>query len=583
MSFQGDISSLPLCDVLQNLAANQKTGTLVIFSGNFEGRIQFEKGSVLSYADKAGFSIHQWLVDKEIVPADRMQEAIKRYRRSKRKTLGEILRDLKVIDLETYGEYVTHLVWEAICEVLSLEEGTFEFREGQAEPGFVRREAERLGLQFSPSSLIMEAARRSDDWKNIRRHIPSENEIYWISPSEREHLLEKTEDEITPLTLELLDGTRTLRQVIADLPYSRFDACRCLADLIASKKVKPLDSTKAVEQTSINENPLHATACLRAIHEREPNNRDVLERLASLHESQGQPEESARFTKLLAVSFLEEGDLERARTHLRKSLDLNPKDIITWQKLWDCVRQGGVKDEIYRLGKQYVQHFGKMGLTEMVRERLLELVELFPESRSFKIELAEARFALGEHKLAVQSMMDLGRKLIGKLEYDAAESVFRQVLKFDHQHEKAREYCDQINSGRLEQKRLFWRRVRRGALAASVLALAGLVVWREVVAQHRFLAFTREAFAESLLEEGRYDEAMARVRKIQKENPLTISALVEGRALLEILERKQEGSTDGPAPSGDSTSPAGEASATSATSATGPSPSDPPSASSEWK
>lgn len=539
MSFQGDISSLPLCDVFQNLASNRKTGTLAMTAQDVHAAVQFEDGQIISYSDDAGFSIPQWLVDKGIVPEPGMREGLRRYRKSRKKTLGEILRDLGAIPLDEYRDWFTHLVREALCEVLSFQEGSFEFAEGQTPPEFVQREGRKLERKFAPASLIMEAARRTDDWTKIRLHIPSENEIYWISESQRQHLAESTEDELTGEAVQLLDGSRTIRQVIDALPCSRFEACRCLADLIASKKAQPLDSAQAVERSTASGDPQSATACLKVIHEREPNNREVLENLATLYEAQGMLEESAKYNKLLAISWLEEDDLPKGTTHLRKSLQLNPRDIITWQKLWQCTSRSGSREEILAFARRYVRHFLKLGLTEMARDRLLELVRLYPEEREFKIELADARFALGEHKAAITDLMTLGGRLLKQGDDDGAEAIFRHVLRFDRHHQRAQDLCRDIASGRVQERRRRRRRIRTLSIAAAALALLGLLVNREMRVQGRLLDFARTAWAESLIEREGCDEAIRRLERIREEYPLSIVAASRTSGLIEALRQRR--------------------------------------------
>ena len=166
----------------------------------------------------------------------------------------------------------------------------------------------------------------------------------------------------------------------------------------------PIDSAKAVERSTADD-PKQAIAFLKTILEREPNNRDVLKKLASLSREVELFEDSAKYYKLLAISFLEEGNLPNAKKCLTNSLSLNPKDMITWQKLRDCVYQEGKKEEIVSFGRKYVQNFKELGLMEMVREHLEELVKMFPEEQSLRTELADAQFSLGDHKTATQELM----------------------------------------------------------------------------------------------------------------------------------------------------------------------------------
>ena len=178
MSFKGDIRSLPLSDVLQNLSANQKSGTLSIQGGEAVRRIRFRDGKIVSYADDQGFSILEWLTEKGVVPEESRQEVLRRSGRTRKRTLGEVLRDMGLLDLESYRTYFADLLRETLFETLSVREGTFSFSGDEAQDEMDDREALALDLELSPVSLLMEAARRADDWEKIRRHIPSEDAIY---------------------------------------------------------------------------------------------------------------------------------------------------------------------------------------------------------------------------------------------------------------------------------------------------------------------------------------------------------------------------------------------------------------------
>src|SRR5262245_20978414 len=129
MKFQGDLHALPIVDVAQNLAANRKSGVLTIRRGQEVRRILFRDGKILSYADNSGFSIPRWIEEKGIVDSKVLQKALVRYKRTRRKTLGEILDDAEAIKKEEYLEYIHDLVKEMIYETLTFRDGTFEFSE----------------------------------------------------------------------------------------------------------------------------------------------------------------------------------------------------------------------------------------------------------------------------------------------------------------------------------------------------------------------------------------------------------------------------------------------------------------------
>ena len=354
-------------------------------------------------------------------------------------------------------------------------------------------------------------------------------------------MIEQAEDELTAQTVELLDGTSTLGRVIARLPFSRFEVCRCLSGLISSKTAKPIDSAQVVERTDDGRDASNAIACLETILEREPNNREILKRLAGLYERRGDLEQSAKHHKLLAVSYFEDGALGKAKGRLQKSLDLNPKDIITWQKLWDCVRAEGKDEQTQAFGEKYVKHFQKLGLTEMVRERLVQLTELFPAHQAFRLALAEARFSLGEHKKAVQELTDFGHELLGQNSYELAEAVFERIVKYDHQNNAAHEVLDEIRSGKLEKRKAFRRRLVHSAVVVVCLVFVGVVAVREMAAQRSFFHFTQQVFAESLLEHKRYTAAIEKIEDVRRRHPYTLTAHFGSASLIEILETKRQG------------------------------------------
>ncbi len=541
MSFKGDIQSMSLGDVVQNLASNQKTGTLVIATGTDKPAryVQFRDGKIVSYTDDEGFSILAWFLDKGIVPEHLGSEVVRRSTKAKRKTLGEILRDMQILDLDTYKSYLGDLFRETLYEVLTTREGSFEFLQDDLDEKYGDREVGAHCFDLNPTSIIMETARRTDDWQKIRRHIPSEHEIYAPSRSERARLIEEAQDEVTKAALEFMDGTRALKQVIERLPYSRFDTCRAIAGLIAEKKVRPLDGDLAMHNAAITGEPKDVIMRLKAILEREPNNREVLKRLAELEEQVGSLNESAVHMKLLAISHLDEGDLAQGEASLRRSIELNPKDIATWQKLWDTVRRQDDRERAALVGAEFAEHFRKLGLMEIVRDHLVELVELFPERLRFKVDLADARFALGDHKGAVGALFELAGSLMRKGRLDDAQMLFERILTYEHDNRKARDLFEKIRSGKLAQRRAERRRLVHNSVLFSLFLTLIAYLSFELHTRAELLAVTQGVLADSLIEKGRYDQAIGRIEAVRDAYPFSITAICRIPEFIDLLRQKR--------------------------------------------
>lgn len=540
MSFQGDIPSIPLSDVIQNLAANQQTGALSIQSGQLRCQVGFRKGKIVSYADDQGSPVVDWLLEKEIVPAEAKDDLVRRYARSKRKTLGEFLADMDLMEPDVFRSLAQSVIKERLYDALALRVGTFVFRSGEPALEGEDREVEALGLELNATSILMESARRSDEWLKIRRHIPSENEIYIPADPDVDGLLEETEDEIAREALVLMDGTRTLRQVIAKLPYPRFEVSQAIAHIVAEKKVKILVGDVALQASGGHGDPIQAIGCLEAILEREPGNREILTKLAELNEATGRKDEAAKYNKLLAVSYLDAGDLPAAEERLRKSLAFNVKDHTTWQKLWDTIRHQDDKGKILEFGKQFVAHFHRLGLLEVARDRLLDLIRLFPDQLDLRVDLAETRFELGQKRTAVRDLSDLGRYFLKKKQLDKAGDVFNLILKYDRENQRVRKLCEDIRSGQLEIRRARNRkRIHTAVTAALLITLLGQLAYELHVHGQLFQA-TRTVFAEGLLEEGRHAEAIQHVAAVQRRYPFSLTALYKTPPLLKALRDGHE-------------------------------------------
>ncbi len=566
MKFQGDIASIPITDVAQNLASNRKAGTLSIRRGEDRRRIAFRDGKVVSYSDDRGFSVPRWLEEKGLVDPAVLKRAVAKARRSRRKDLGEHLQAARAMKAEEYRGLLKSLVLDMLYETFTFREGTFEFAENEFVPRDMDPEVTGAGLELPVGPILIEAARRLDDWEAIRRWVPSEDDIYRVAPAEREVILaELGDDETARDTVEILDGVRTIREVIAALPVSRFQAYRAIAGLVTRKFARPIDGAEVLAHFATLKSPREkgkAFAQLKAALDREPGNRVLLKKVADLSRDLGKTEESAILHKLLAPALFEDGDAEGAERALRESLKLNSRDIGAWQKLYDLLARNGNEEALLSFGALMARHLRKMGVEELARDHLQRMVERFPSQVDLHLELAGARFALGEKQAAVEGLLELVRDLLKKGLLDPAERALARVIEYDRGHKRAKEIYEKIRSGKLARQRARRRTVVHGCLAAVLLAGLGTYLGYDLFARREFALTTREVFAEGLLEKGEYRKAVRRLEDVRRKHPFSLLRFLEGKEVLEALkeaERKKEAAAAPkitPLPKADSPAPA---------------------------
>ena len=175
MAFQGSLSELHLPDIIQLVSVSGKTGVFRLIDGAHQGDI--------------------WLHEGRIVHAEHD-------------------------DLS--GE-------EAVYALAIWRTGEFRFEAGIPSP--------RQTIQKSNTNLLMEAARRLDEWRVLSKKIPSVDLIPEFV------ILESREGQINLNTMEWLllskiDGQRSVKQIAAAAGMSVFDSAKLLYGLVATNLIR---------------------------------------------------------------------------------------------------------------------------------------------------------------------------------------------------------------------------------------------------------------------------------------------------------------------------------------------------------
>jgi hypothetical protein len=171
MSLQGSLSELPLPDVIQLVSVSGKTGAFEIRGEQASGRI--------------------YLRDGQIVDA----------------MVGNLRGDSAVYEMAIWSE------------------GTFSF-----DPG---KESGLVTIHMSNASLMMEAARRLDEWRVLSRKIPSLDLVPYFTS--REHGADQVT--LSPqewILVTRIDGERSIEGIAAELKWAPFDVSKLLFGMITT-------------------------------------------------------------------------------------------------------------------------------------------------------------------------------------------------------------------------------------------------------------------------------------------------------------------------------------------------------------
>ncbi len=207
MAIKGSLKEASLPDVLQLLSMGKKSGCLGLSFHDSFGSIYFDAGRIC----------HAAIVNRP---------------------------------LDTENAVYTLFTWTS---------GTFNFEPGvEPEDG-----AERVSVD--PQSLLLEGARRVDEWSLIEKKIPSFDVVYSIDRPR----LTRNRDALSPeqeALLPLLDGHRDINALIRDSGLSEFDVGKALYGLLNASFLLPVGRKRTTPTLPRNASPLERRELASALY-----------------------------------------------------------------------------------------------------------------------------------------------------------------------------------------------------------------------------------------------------------------------------------------------------------------------------
>jgi tetratricopeptide (TPR) repeat protein len=226
MAIEGSLADVALADICQLLSLGRKTGCLTVTDRANFGYVYFEKGrvvyaSVLSRPDRLG----DLLVKGGAITPEDLAKAVELQRIEGDRRLGEILVGLGALSQQDLEKWITLQIEEAVFHLFDWSRGSFHFN-----PDERPDEDQVFRVSLSVDGLLMEGARRVDEWSLIEKKISSLELIFVLGrdPRAESVTLSQTQEKLLPL----LDGTRTVRELARDAGLVEFETGKALYELI---------------------------------------------------------------------------------------------------------------------------------------------------------------------------------------------------------------------------------------------------------------------------------------------------------------------------------------------------------------
>ncbi len=242
MAIRGSLKEASLPDVLQLLSMGKKSGCLSVTHRSNFGSIYFDKGricyaSIVNRRDRLG----DILVKSGILSQDKLDDAIAVQAKSRGMRLGDLLVERKSITREDLHTQIRIQIEEAVYFLFTWAEGTFNFEAD------IRPDEQDLLVSINPESLLLEGARRVDEWSLIEKKVPSFDIVFEV---DRRKLLESNATLTTEqqTLLPLIDGRRDVASLVDESGLVEFDVGKALFGLATAGFLHRVGKTRPVEE-----------------------------------------------------------------------------------------------------------------------------------------------------------------------------------------------------------------------------------------------------------------------------------------------------------------------------------------------
>src|SRR4051812_15470793 len=218
-----------------------KTGCLSLTDRSNFGYVYFERGrvihaSVLNRPDRLG----ELLVRNNVITRADLSAAMEAQAHERGVRLGELLVKRGSLTQEQLQKFISLQIEEAVYHLFTWNQGSFHFDPDQ-------KPDEGLFLvNISAESMLMEGARRVDEWGLLQKKIPSMDVVFAVEKTpEADVELTKEQKKLLPL----IDGRRTVEELVHESGMVEFEVAKGLFGLIQAGFVGRAGQRDAAAQT----------------------------------------------------------------------------------------------------------------------------------------------------------------------------------------------------------------------------------------------------------------------------------------------------------------------------------------------
>lgn len=395
MGFAGNLSTLSLVEVFQTINRIRATGTLrlaaaeagrdvvfadgeiigVAFRGGeekqallrrliLEGKVDAQSAAAISSSGKDSYAILEALISRGMMSEAGAQEAIQR---------------------QAEDELYNLSTWDY---------ADFVFQDASPDDAATRQLVDHYRshpLKLNINSLLMESARRLDEWARLRQVIKNSEAVLGPADGRDGELKQAASEYPGSAVAPLIDAVRTVEDLVRDSVATRLDVYSVLAEMMQQGLIAVLsrdDLVAHADYLSGQQDFIRAARLLRRALSEQPADHAVKEKLADCLEQLGESPEAAGCFGQLALGHLGESRTEEAISSARRAVRLASADPQQRLVLVRCLLAADNKADAIGELRQVASRYLDLGQFEDARSTCLKILELDPKDEQARREMA---------------------------------------------------------------------------------------------------------------------------------------------------------------------------------------------------
>jgi len=235
---EGTINEFSVADVLQLICQQQKSGVLTVEHKGQKEAIHIEEGKIVS-AGPAKYRLGEMLVRAHKLTPEDLQRALYKQEETY-ELLGEILIKQGSITTECLVRAINNQIYETLYDVFQWKEGTYQFNP---------QLKNRTSSSFKPmnfQSVLLDVLRMIDEWPEVHSFIPSFDIRFQKNLTMHDENLQGE----ALLVHNLINGTRTVQEIIDESLLGRFNTCKILSEFLQAAYISKASFTPVAPRKS---------------------------------------------------------------------------------------------------------------------------------------------------------------------------------------------------------------------------------------------------------------------------------------------------------------------------------------------